>query len=212
MPLTFYFYWTARIFTGATDVIYVQSCLYFLPPLHSPRLQLMGLRLHHTKAGRASWKMFGYHSYVPLMNSLTLLEVMPWLYNQLSSSLGGRDGRFQSLLPLAELSISKSRSSPCSKIPSACTTWHECPSFSGAACRHPASSGGVSQALLGCRGTFWRQIRLKAPQIWAQQRCDWNILAALGKKRSHGLIRGHVKTTWPQQNLRFPNVCYKSPK
>lgn len=52
---------------------------------------------------------------------------------------------------------------------------------------------GVSQALLGCLGTVLRQIRFKAPHIWAEWRCDRNVLLAHWKNSRQGLIRGQVK-------------------
>lgn len=51
MWLTLYFYWTAGVLKGAVEVIYAESHLNFLSPLHFQRLQLIGAVLTTHKRG-----------------------------------------------------------------------------------------------------------------------------------------------------------------
>lgn len=112
----------------------------------------------HKSSRRPKGKMFHNHGYVHLMNSET----------------AGSDELTVNLVPCPLVqkmegsracAPSKSSSSPGSKLPSAWSTCHECPSFSREASGHPASPGHVSSTSPHHqlpRGTVLRQIRFMA--------------------------------------------------
>lgn len=154
--------------------------------------------------------MFGNHEYVPSVNSETAgsddLTVNPVPFPLEEKMEGSR-----------ACAPSKFGSNPGSKILTAWSTSCECPSFFREAFRYPANLGHVSNSLpafplppglsegrSGSRQLFYH--------IWAWLRCGWNTQPTLGKTWNRGHFRGHGKTTWPQENPRFPNACYRSPK
>ena len=161
--LTLYFYWTAWIFTGAMEVIYIKSvsisCLLCFPTAATHRTVLTT----HKSLRRTSCKMSDNHEH-GLLNSEIVQEVMTWLQNHLLSTSVEKMEGSGACFP-EQLSISKSASSACSKIPRACTMCHECLSFSRAAFGPPASSGISPALLLSYVGSVLRQTRCKAPHL-----------------------------------------------
>lgn len=62
--------------------------------------------------------------------------------------------------------------------------------------KHPSAAWGLFQGTL-------RRVK---DQVQGTLRCDWKVLPTLWKKWRQELVRGHRKTTWPQQNLRSPKA------